>query len=256
MVKKEDLKEEFSKRLHTACLDAGVGGRGLAGRIRSALKSQGIDVSEPGIWKWLNGAAIPDMTNIMALSKWLGVSPEWLEYGRGEKLAEKRLSDDALPPVSEWGTVESWDRNTPLPEDEVEVPFLKDIEFACGDGRVTDEDYNGFKLRFSKATLRRVGACTDGSGVLCFPASGDSMEPVIPDGATVAVDTGNKRIIDGELYAINQGDLKRIKQLYRKPGGKVLIRSINRDYDDEEADESDVEIIGFVFWYSVLRYRR
>ena len=82
------------------------------------------------------------------------------------------------------------------------------------------------------------------------------MEPVIPDGATVAVDTGNKRIIDGELYAINQGDLKRIKQLYRKPGGKILIRSINRDYDDEEADEADVEIIGFVFWYSVLRYRR
>ena len=29
------------------------------------------------------------------------------------------------------------------------------------------------------------------------------MEPVIPDGATVAVDTGNKRVIDGELYAIN-----------------------------------------------------
>jgi phage repressor protein C with HTH and peptisase S24 domain len=49
------------------------------------------------------------------------------------------------------------------------------------------------------------------------------MEPVIPDGATVAVDTGNKRIIDGELYAINQGELKRIKQLYRKPGGKLLI---------------------------------
>ena len=71
-----------------------------------------------------------------------------------------------------------------------------------------------------------------------------------------AVDTGNKRVIDGELYAINQGDLKRIKQLYRKPGGKILIRSINRDYDDEEADEADVEIIGFVFWYSVLRYRR
>lgn len=91
----------------------------------------------------------------------------------------------------------------PLPDDEVEVPFLKDIEFACGDGRVHSEDHNGFKLRFSKATLRRVGANSDGSGVLCFPASGDSMEPVIPDGATVAVDTGNKRIIDGELYAIN-----------------------------------------------------
>ncbi|MNH40715.1 HTH-type transcriptional regulator PrtR [compost metagenome] len=83
------------------------------------------------------------------------------------------------------------------------------------------------------------------------------MEPVIPDGATVAVDTQNKKIVDGELYAINQGGLKRIKQLYRRPGGKVTIRSFNREEnEDEEALESDLEIVGFVFWYSVIRYRK
>ncbi|MFS6817213.1 MULTISPECIES: XRE family transcriptional regulator [Citrobacter] len=183
------------------------------------------------------------------LSVALNCSVKWLLTGNDD-------NSDALPPESEWGTVDAWDKNTPLPADEVEVPFLKDIEFACGDGRVHNEDHNGFKLRFSKATLRRVGANTDGSGVICFPASGDSMAPIIPDGATMAVDSNNKRIIDGEIYAINQGELKRVKQLYRKPGGKLLIRSINRDYEDEEADESEVEIIGFVFWYSVLRYRR
>ncbi len=134
--------------------------------------------------------------------------------------------------------------------------LLKDIEFACGDGRIQSEDYNGFKLRFSKATLRKVGANTDGSGVLCFPAAGDSMEPIIPDGTTVAVDTNNKRIIDGKLYAIAQegggnDKLKRIKQLYRKPGGLLVIHSFNREAD-EEAYESEVEIIGRVFWYSVL----
>ncbi|EEZ4426973.1 TPA: XRE family transcriptional regulator [Enterobacter roggenkampii] len=187
------------------------------------------------------------------ISEKFGYSLDWLLSGTG---SPKKDQESSIPLESEWGVVDSWDKNTPISADEVEVPFLKDIEFACGDGRVQCEDHNGFKLRFSKATLRRVGANSDGSGVLCFPASGDSMEPVIPDGATVAVDTGNKRIIDGELYAINQGELKRIKQLYRKPGGKLLIRSINRDYDDEEAEESEVEIIGFVFWYSVLRYRR
>ena len=187
------------------------------------------------------------------ISEKFGYSLDWLLSGTG---SPKKDQESSIPLESEWGVVDSWDKNTPISADEVEVPFLKDIEFACGDGRVQCEDHNGFKLRFSKSTLRRVGANSDGSGVLCFPASGDSMEPVIPDGATVAVDTGNKRIIDGELYAINQGELKRIKQLYRKPGGKLLIRSINRDYDDEEAEESEVEIIGFVFWYSVLRYRR
>lgn len=254
MVKKEDLKEEFSKRLRAALLNAGAGGRGQAGRIREAMKSQGITVSEPGVWKWLNASAIPDQTNILALSRWLNVKPEWLEYGRIDSGIDIH-KESSIPPESEWGTVDAWDKNTPLPDDEVEVPFLKDIEFACGDGRVHSEDHNGFKLRFSKATLRRVGANSDGSGVLCFPATGDSMEPVIPDGTTVAVDTNNKRIVDGKLYAIAQpggGDdkLKRIKQLYRNPGGMLTIRSFNRE--DETASEADVEIIGRVFWYSVL----
>lgn len=186
------------------------------------------------------------------ISEKFGYSLDWLLNGDG---SPKKDQESNIPPESEWGTVDAWDKNTPLPADEVEVPYLKDIEFACGDGRVQSEDHNGFKLRFSKATLRRVGANTDGSGVLCFPATGDSMEPIIPDGTTVAVDTNNKRIVDGKLYAIGQADggsgqLKRIKQLYRKPGGVLTIRSFNRE--DEEAREEEVEIIGRVFWYSVL----
>lgn len=253
MVKKDELREEFSKRLQAACIDAGAGGRGLAGRIRAALKMQGIDVSEPGVWKWLNGAAIPDMSNILALSRWLGVSPHWLEYGKGEKIAKARVPDDALPPENEWGTVDAWDKNTPLPADEVEVPFLKDIEFACGNGRVQDEDHNGFKLRFSKATLRRVGANTDGSGVLCFPARGNSMEPFIPDGSTVAINCNDKRIIDGKVYAVNQDGWKRLKMLYRVGPDKVSLRSYNsQEHPDEEHPLSEIEIIGRMFWSSML----
>lgn len=183
-------------------------------------------------------------------------SIKWLLSGEGPPPTIHH-PDSEIPPGAEWGTVDAWDSRTPLTGDEVEVPFLKDIEFACGDGRMHEVDYNGFKLRFSKATLRRVGASTDGSGVICFPAVGNSMEPVIPDGATVAVDIHNKRIVDGELYAINQDGLKRIKQLYRRPGGKLLIRSFNRnEHEDEEASENEVEIVGFVFWYSVIRYRK
>lgn len=229
----------ISERVKLRRVELGLTQAELA--VRANTSQQAIQQLEDG--KTKRPRYLPE------LAAALGCSVKWIVTGSKDE-------SDVLPPESEWGVVDAWDKNTPLPADEVEVPFLKDIEFACGDGRVHCEDHNGFKLRFSKATLRRVGANSDGSGVLCFPASGDSMEPVIPDGATVAVDTGNKRIIDGELYAINQGDLKRIKQLYRKPGGKLLIRSINRDYDDEEAEESDVEIIGFVFWYSVLRYRR
>ncbi|MBL5819896.1 helix-turn-helix transcriptional regulator [Serratia marcescens] len=239
----------------------------LAERLKLARKEKGISqkalgeligVSQAAIQK-IEVAKAKETTKLFELSQALGVRPEWLSSGSGamRENAQPHHPDSTIPPESEWGTVDAWDSKTPLPDDEVEVPFLRDIEFACGDGRVSEEDYNGYKIRFSKATLRRVGASTDGSGVICFPATGNSMEPVIPDGATVAVDVHNKRIVDGELYAINQGGLKRIKQLYRRPGGKLTIRSFNREEsDDEEALESEVEIVGFVFWYSVIRYRK
>ncbi|MBI0554515.1 helix-turn-helix transcriptional regulator [Pectobacterium parmentieri] len=247
MVKKDELKQNFSNRLHKAAHDAGVDGRGLARRIRDALKSQGLDMSEPGIWKWLNGASIPDKTNIIALSNWLNVRPEWLEYGDSK--------DNQVPDKNEWGTVRSWDKNTDLPDDEVEVPFLRDIEFAAGNGKTTTEDYNGFKLRFSKATLRKVGANTDGSGVVCFPARGNSMEPNIPDGTTVAVNTNDKKIVDGKMYAISQNGWNRIKLLYRTGPDTISIRSYNSvEHPTEEKPLNDIEIIGRVFWWSVIDY--
>lgn len=252
MVKKEDLKEEFSKRLRAALLNAGVGGRGQAGRIREAMKSQGIAVSEPGVWKWLNASAIPDQTNILALSRWLNVRPEWLEYGRNEPANDKER-ESSIPPESEWGSVEAWDDSTPVSDDEVEVPFFKDIEFACGAGRTGDEDYNGYKLRFSKSTLRRIGASTDGHSIICFPARGNSMEPNIPDGTTVAVNTEDKKIIDGKMYAISEDGWKRIKLLYRTGPETISVRSYNAaEHPPEEKPLGSIEVIGRVFWWSVL----
>lgn len=254
MVKKDELKEKFTERLRAACLEAGVGGRGLPKRMKNALAKQGISISEPGIWKWMNAAAIPDSVNILALSRWLHVRPEWLEYGRGEmkeSAQEDHARESNIPPESEWGTVDAWDGTTPLPDDEVEVPFLKDIELACGDGSFGDEDYNGFMLRFSKATLKRVGA--QKGSVLCFPAHGNSMEPRIPEGTTVAINLLDKKIVDGKVYAINQDGWKRLKALYRSGPNKVIIRSFNdAEYGDEEADIDQVEILGRMFWTSTI----
>ena len=187
---------------------------------------------------------------MVELSRALSVRPEWLSAGSGPMRHE-----DNIPSEKDWGKIDSWDKNTPLPEDEVEIPFLRDIEFACGDGRVSDEDYNGFKLRFSKATLRKVGANTDGSGVLCFPARGNSMEPNIPDGTTVAVNTKDKKIVDGKMYAINEDGWKRIKLLCRTGPEMISIRSYNSaEYPSEDKNLGDIEIIGRVFWWSVLDY--
>ncbi len=236
----------FADRLNLAMKEAGLSQGALA-------KASGL--AQPTIWRLANGKG-NGSSKVIDIAMALNVSPEWLASGKGQMRIDLRDYHDPrseTPPVNEWQPVSAWDSTTAIDDDEVEVPFLKDIEFACGDGSVSEDDYNGYKIRFSKATLRRIGARTDGTGVLCFPARGDSMEPRIFDGATVAVNIDDKKISDGKIYAINENGWKRIKMLYQVGPDAVSIRSYNKaDYPDEIRNMSDVEVIGRVFWTSEL----
>lgn len=150
------------------------------------------------------------------------------------------------------GTLDVWDSKTPLAADDCEVPFYKDVHLSAGNGFSDDiEDYNGYKLRFSKSTLRRHGI--NPADVVCVCADGDSMEPVFPDGATLGINTADKVIKDGKIYAVNHGGLLRTKILQKLPDNKIRIKSYNSEaYPDEEADADEMNIIGRVFWWSVL----
>ncbi|WP_145590289.1 XRE family transcriptional regulator [Yersinia aleksiciae] len=241
-------KMTFADRLNLAMKEGGFTQGSLA---------EAVGMAQPSVWKLTSGKASSSRKSVQ-IARVLGVRPEWLSEGI-EPMREDGVKpynpESTIPHESQWGGVEVWDKDTPLRDDEVEVPFLRDIELAAGDGSYCEEDYNGFKLRFSKSTLRRVGARTDGTGVLCFPARGNSMEPNIPDGTTVAVNIDDKKIVDGKIYAINENNWKRVKLLYRVGPDSVSIRSYNKEeHPDEIRDINDVEIIGRVFWWSVLDY--
>ncbi|EHQ0816197.1 helix-turn-helix transcriptional regulator [Escherichia coli] len=236
-------KTTFSERLNQAMQERGMTQGALA---------EAVGMAQPSVWKLVSGGAKGSRKTVQ-IAHALGVRPEWLSDGTGAMHPNSLESN--IAPASEWGTLEVWDSKTPLRSDEVEVPFLKDIEFACGDGSYNEDDYNGFKLRFSKSTLRRIGACTDGHGIVCFPARGNSMEPNIPDGSTVAINTHDKKIVDGKIYAISEDGWKRVKILHRIGPDTVSIRSYNStEYPPEDKPLRNIEIIGRVFWWSVLDY--
>ena len=227
----------------------------LSERLQFAMEKMGKNqvelaalagTSQVTISNILNGVT-KSPRNGLQIAKALKISPEWLLNGTGEMVQTKIESN-----VAETGSFDLWDRNTPLNDDEVEVPLFQEIRLAAGNGFADDiMDYNNFKLRFSRATLRRQGVQYENA--VCVVADGNSMEPVIPNGATVGIDTGNKTIRDGSIYAINHGGLLRIKLLYNMPNNQIKIRSYNTDeYDDEIADLNEVSVIGKVFWYSVL----
>lgn len=221
-------------------------------RLREARRNKGL--SQAGLSKLLgvSQASIAAIeagrnkrpTNLVSIAKALDISPYWLETGK----EDKEIVSNATP----LGKIEEWDNDTPLSEDDCEAPLYKEIKLSAGNGFADDiEDYNGYKLRFSRNTLRKHGI--NPANVVCVMADGDSMEPVFPSGATLGIDTGSKNIRDGQIYAINHGGLLRTKILHKLPENKVRIRSYNQsEYPDEEAILDDLSVIGRVFWWSVM----
>ncbi|MFC2559737.1 MAG: helix-turn-helix transcriptional regulator [Haemophilus seminalis] len=214
--------------------------------------------------KWFSDKVVPEKDRSYVSQLISGKTPSF-----GEKAARRLEMENNMPAfyldtpqskttenissnIKELGSFDLWDRNTPLNSDEVAVPFYQDVRLSAGNGFADDiADYNNFKLRFSKATLRKQGVQFENA--VCVIADGNSMEPVIPDGTTVGIDLGNKTIRDGKIYAINHGGLLRIKLLYNMPNEQVKIRSYNSDeHPDEIAELQDISVLGKVFWYSVL----
>lgn len=215
-----------------------------------------VGVNRVSVSNWetdSKSGGMPSGKHLINLAKALKVTPDWI------------LNGDATPPdlnqvesisaAYSVGSFDTWDSLTPLEEDEVEIPFYKEVELSAGNGSVVQRESTGFKLRFAKSTLRRYNIQPDMAA--CVVVSGNSMEPVLPDQATVGIDTANTRIKDGDMFAIDHGGMLRVKVLYRLPGGGLRLRSFNRDeYPDEDCSPEQakqVKVLGRVFWYSVLR---
>lgn len=200
-----------------------------------------------------NGTS-PKGENLLSLAKILRCEPQWLISGEVEYKANSSNSGEN-PAAYTVGSFDTWDSKTPLGDDEVELPFYKEVELSAGSGSEVLRQDTGFKLRFAKSTLRNNNIQPDMAA--CVSVSGDSMQPVLPDKATVGIDTASTKIKDGEMYAIDHDGLLRVKILHRLPGGGIRIRSFNRDdYPDEDLTPelvSKVKVLGRVFWYSVIR---
>lgn len=241
MVHSNDLRAGFASRLKKALTASDIPEWGAGARL---AKIAGVTAKAAS--KWLNGESIPGSANLLKIAEALGVRREWLEYGEG---SEKSQIGELLVPVS------VWDDNTPLDDDEVELPFYEEVELSGGPGTTVVLQTAGARLRFDKGVLRKKHIHADKAG--CARVKGNSMEPILPDGTVVGIDANHTSIKDGDMYAIDHSGQLRVKQLYRLPGGGLRVRSFNSDEHPDERYEAtevaeQIHVIGRVFWYSVL----
>lgn len=224
--------------------------------LTQSAAGDALGISQAAVSHYLNGRNRLNLSAALGFASFLNV----LVSDFSPRLAaEHRALASARTPNGEAklaGTLDPWDDTTPLHDDDVELPLLKTVCLAAGAGlEPGSEDFDGMKLRFSKSTLRKVGVQPECA--VCVMVMGNSMEPMLPDGATVGVNTADKAIKDGDIYAINHNGELRVKQLYRLKQEGLRLRSINRDeWEDEDLDAEDaasVIVIGRVFWWSALR---
>lgn len=216
--------------------------------LRATDISERTGVSRTTVSFWLSGTNGAKGKNLLALAKALDCSPEWLSSGTEPVQAGKQVS---------LSSIDAWDDETPLDDDEVYVPFLEEVELAAGSGRFAIEESDSARLRFYKKDLRNNNV--QFSNAKCVMVSGNSMVPVLRDGATVGINVGKnslRDVVDGEMYAINHNGQLRVKQLYRLPTG-IRLRSFNRDehpdedYTFQDIQDQQIVILGHVFWWAM-----
>jgi phage repressor protein C with HTH and peptisase S24 domain len=144
----------------------------------------------------------------------------------------------------------AWEHPDDLPEGEyVQIPRLE-IQLSAGHGsdQIEIEFVKQQPQAFRTEWIRKKRLKP--AKLACMYASGDSMEDRIFDGDSLVIDTGDITVVDGRVYALWYDGGERVKRLYRRPGGGLLIRSDNeRKYPEIilTADEAEhVRIIGRV----------
>lgn len=174
-------------------------------------------VKAPSVKDWEEGNTRGLRADVaLNIAKKLNVNIDWLITGNG--------SPETAPTVI--------DKNS---EEYVHV-YLSRVVFQAGYGAepTIEEETSGELIRlrrtFFDAHHLNAAKCT------CFPVEGESMQPLIYEGEYVIVDTTQndlRYIKEGKIYAISVEGLPRIKRLFTKMDGSLIIRSENKNFGED-----------------------
>lgn len=194
-----------------------------AGSVAALARRAGI--SQSGMQRYMGGGQ-PTRKVLIAIADALDVDLTWLLTGRGSASKSEALHQ--------------------LPEN---LRTLTRLPIHSG-GLVSDEArdaaMNVRGLGFCRVWLSQVGY--DVAHLQGLYMRGDSMSPTLRNGDSLLINTNQTKILDGEIYAIRDGDKIYIRRLQTQIGGSVRLVSDNPAYEASDEAAETLPVLGRVVW--------
>lgn len=187
-------------------------------------------------FEWPAGATLP-------LEGWAHVAPLLLlDHSKQALPVAKSTQEQGLMPIA------VWEYSDDLPEgDYIQVPRLNvHLSAGHGHGEQLEIDLERANPQVFRAEWVRKERLKP-SALASMYVRGESMAPRLRDGDSVVVDTSQTTVIDGKVYALWYAGELRVKRLYKRIDGGLVIHSDNdADYPRMEAPPEQLEHIRII----------
>lgn len=188
-------------------------------------------VSHPSVTNWFNGRTKElAASNAMKAAAFMGVNVEWLTTGHGEML------DNGIAAIYQ---------EEDIPAGFVEIP---EYRVECGAGHrdaptfevATDSKRAIYRREWFEERHLNPEKCKR------LKVHGDSMVPILFDGDSILCDCSVTHIVSGKIYAFCFGDEVRVKRLFTKLNGGLIVHSENPQERDEEISPDEMDLFYLV----------
>lgn len=185
-----------------------------------ATACEKVGIGTTTLRQWEVGATEVSLETLEQLARLYKVSPQYLIFG----------TDGDTP--------------TPIPirsaNDDYDYFPCYDQAVSAGAGTLALDKDNATQLAFPKWWSRQRGL---NAKHLCgLNTKGDSMQPTIPDGSLLIVDTSKTHPMDGKIYVVRIDTELFVKRLQRIPiAGGIEFISDNTDYSPFKLSKQELE---------------
>lgn len=203
-------------------------------RLKIALKnlklnyeelSKRIDLSLSNVKSMAVGRKIITPKIAADIERTTGISASWLLLGTGD------MFDKPAGTLAKAFGDDSGSRYT--------ISYYPDIKASAGIGYCNSEISDVEIISLPKAIINHK---VNTGKIDAIRVHGDSMTPTIKDNDIIFIATNMTEVYDNKIYVIRYGDEIRVKRIFKRRGEKILLRSDNQAFPDEEISNYDEEV--------------